>query len=97
MSYYEIQEKKAVNQILQSINTFADFKKTDFKKIANLIANDHPTLQQSFMRLAMEFIRIESDKTENQYDLRNEATIKLCQLIKEKLPYEDFNGRLPLI
>ena len=92
MSYYEIQEKKAVNQILQSINTFADFK-----KIAKLIANDHPTLQQSFMRLAMEFIRIESDKTENQYDLRNEATIKLCQLIKEKLPYEDFNGRLPLI
>ena len=92
MSYYEIQEKKAANQILQSINTFADFK-----KIANLIANDHPTLQQSFMRLAMEFIRIESDKTENQYDLRNEATIKVCQLIKEKLPYEDFNGRLPLI
>ena len=92
MSYYDIQEKKTVNQILQSINTFADFK-----KIAKLIANDHPTLQQSFMRLAMEFIRIESDKTENQYDLRNEATIKLCQLIKEKLPYEDFNGSLPLI
>ena len=92
MSYYEIQEKKAANQILQSINIFADFK-----KIAKLIASDHSTLQQSFMRLAMEFIRIESDKTENQYDLRNEATIKLCQLIKEKLPYEDFNGRLPLI
>ena len=92
MSYYDIQEKKAANQILQSINTFADFK-----KIAKLIANDHPTLQQSFMRLAMEFIRIESDKTENQYDLRNEATIKLCQRSKEKLPYEDFNGSLPLI
>ena len=69
-------------QIIDAINNFSSVK-----SVAQEIANAHPTLQQSFMRLCLEYIKIQSEK--KSYDLRNQATVELCQKILKEIPYED--------
>ncbi len=67
----------------------------DHKKVARHLANDHPTLQQTFMNIAVQFIREMSTKT--YVDLRNQYSVKLAKKIMDNLEYEDKEGILPLI
>jgi hypothetical protein len=64
-----------------------------FKKFIEVVKRDHRTNQQTFMKLVGMFI-IEYAKTEH-YDARNEAAVKLCQKIIDKVPPE--NMSLPLV
>ena len=52
-------------------------------KVAETMANSHPTLQQSFMRLCVKFIKKMSEK--EYWDGRNEASVKTAQKIMEAL------------
>lgn len=61
-------------------------------EIAKKMATDHPTLQQSFMRLCLKFIKEMSEKT--YYDGRNKASVEKAKKIMEAL---DGNIWLPLI
>lgn len=63
----------------------------DDEGIAKRMANTHPTLQQSFMRLCRNFIETMSKKT--YFDARNENTVKMCKRMMESL--EDTS--LPMI
>lgn len=63
----------------------------DYKGIAKRMANTHPTLQQSFMRLCRDFIEMMSKKT--HFDARNEDTVKMCKRMMESI--EDTS--LPMI
>lgn len=80
------------NQISDAINHFGDQK-----KVAEILANNHPTLQQSFMRLVIYFIEEMSKK--NSTDARNEASANLARMlmpyIKDKEGY--YTVGLPLI
>ncbi len=49
--------------------------------VAETMANNHPTLQQSFMRLCLKFIKKMSEK--KYWDGRNEASVKTAQKIME--------------
>lgn len=49
--------------------------------VAETMANNHPTLQQSFMRLCIKFIKKMSEK--KYWDGRNEASVKTAQKIME--------------
>ena len=55
-------------------------------EVAEKLANDHPTLQQSFMRLCAEYIYIQSEKEYS--DGRNEQTVKACKKLAEVLKDE---------
>jgi hypothetical protein len=55
------------------------------KETAQMLANEHPTLQQSFMRLCIAFIKIQAEKDLKRNDLRNEASIKTSKKIVEAL------------
>ena len=55
----------------------------DEKFIAEQLANNHPTLQQNFMRLCMRFIEKMGEKT--YFDGRNEASVKTAKQIVEAL------------
>lgn len=52
-------------------------------KLAQTMANNHPTLQQSFMRFVMKFIKRMSEKT--YFDGRNENSVKLAKKIMESV------------
>jgi len=64
-------------------------------EFAEFVMSDHRTLQQSMMRLFVECIKGWAEKAEKKdYDLRNEATCKLCQKIVAR--FDDELG-LPFI
>ena len=52
-------------------------------KIAEHMASDHPTIQQSFFRFVVKFIKKMADKT--YWDGRNEASVSTCKKIAELL------------
>jgi len=62
------------------------------EELAKSMANDHPTLQQSFMRMVVQFIEKMADKS--YYDGRNEASVKLAKKLK---PIIEENRGLPCI
>lgn len=63
------------------------------REVAKKLSNDHPTLQQNFMRFVSEFIRAESQKEYS--DARNEATVNICKKLLKLM--EDENMHLPRI
>ena len=62
------------------------------EELAKSMANDHPTMQQSFMRMVVQFIEKMADKS--YYDGRNEASVKLAKKLK---PIIEENRGLPCI
>lgn len=79
-------------KISDAINRLGHWEEAAAKELAN----DHPTLQQTFMRLTLAFIKIQSAKDLRFTDLRNEATVKLCKKIAANLQYEDWYS-LPMV
>lgn len=49
----------------------------DEKVVAEKMAFTHPTLQQSFMRLCLNFIKLMSEKS--RFDARNENSVKMAR------------------
>ena len=83
-------DKELENAIL---NGHLTIKPTfQYEKLAKERANDHPTLQQSFMRMVVQFIEKMADKP--YYDGRNEASVKLAKKLK---PIIEENRGLPCI
>ena len=72
-------DNDAVNFIGSYVNSFG----TDYKEFARLMSYEHRTLQQNFTKLCIAWLK-ELSETEN-YDLRNEASIKFAKSIKDKL------------
>lgn len=62
------------------------------EELAKSMANDHPTLQQSFMRMVVQFIEKMADKP--YYDDRNKASVELAKKLK---PIIEENRGLPCI
>jgi hypothetical protein len=64
--------------------------------IADVLANrTHRTLQQSFMRVVVAFIEAEAKNVdEYKHDLRNEATVKLCEHIAKSSFTDDEGFRM---
>lgn len=70
------------NKISDSLNCMG----IDYKRIGLNLAHDHPTLQQNFMRLIVNFIEAES---RNEYvDPRNEGTVELCKKFQAVIDQE---------
>lgn len=60
----------------------------DGEAVGELLAHDHPTLQQNFMRIVVGFIKTEANK--DYFDLRNERTGEVCKKLAELLTDEYF-------
>ena len=67
--------KGVVNILFNHINKSS----FDINTMVELIARQHRTLQQSFTRLCVAWLRHLSKLNENQYDARNEASVKLAK------------------
>lgn len=61
--------------------------------IAKKLANEHPTLQQNFMRICRNFIKMMAEKT--YYDGRNEASVEMAKKIVEN--WEENEPSLPFV
>ena len=56
--------------------------------------NQHRTLQQSFTRLCLNWLKYLSTLEENQYDLRNAESVRIAKVVINALGDNDY---LPLI
>lgn len=76
------------------VNSHGD---SDFAKVAEEVTTRvHRTLQQKLMGLFVAVIASWAAKTEHQYDLRNEATVKLAKRIIEATG-DKYDRHLPCI
>lgn len=69
--------------VCDHVNTFV--RDDSFVKT---MARKHRTLQQSFTRLCIEWFEELAMRTEDEYDLRNQASVELAKLFVEKIPPE---------
>ena len=53
------------------------------RKLAEKMANNHPTLQQSFMRMCAYFIKCMAEKT--YYDDRNKASVEYAKSVVDNV------------
>ena len=69
--------------IVKAISNYVNSYSSDYKEFARLMSCEHRTLQQQFTKLCIAWLK-ELSETEN-YDLRNEASVKFAQSVKDKL------------
>ena len=72
-------DKNAVKFMSDYLNSFS----VGYDEFAKDMAMEHRTLQQSFTRLCVAWLK-QLSETE-YYDLRNEASVKFAQSIQDKL------------
>jgi diphthamide synthase subunit DPH2 len=85
-------------EMAQALENFANgCSKTDVEEFVDYIVhNTHRTLQQGIMRIAVTLIEKYATLKEGEYDLRNEATVKLCKRIVAATG-DKYDRGLPLI
>lgn len=87
-----MREKELATNIANALNAFG-FKGKDF---CEAMGREHRTLQQSFTRLCIDWLRYCGDLEEWQYDGRNEASVIVGKIVSEALNERDINN-VPLI
>ena len=76
---YEDRHKYYRDMVDDMVNDFGFQSET----LAKTMANNHPTLQQSYMRHCMDFIKAMANK--ECYDGRNESSVKLAKSIMDSV------------
>lgn len=70
-------------EIVEEVINYVNNGNSSYEEFARLMSYEHRTLQQQFTKLCIAWLK-ELSETEN-YDLRNEASVKFAQSIKDKL------------
>lgn len=65
--------KQVAQSIMTAVNCFCDEK-----KVVQFMSREHRTLQQSFTRLCVEWLKYLSEVGPSLYDDRNEASVRLA-------------------
>lgn len=76
-----MEKDQIAKEFAEKLSKFVNNYGCPMKELAQEVLNDHRTLQQTTMRLFMTVI--EEWSKQEQYDLRNEQTIKLSKKIME--------------
>lgn len=87
---YEMEKKseEVIDAIFHSLNTLG-YEAETIQSLVDATKRQHRTLQQAFMRFVVALLKDMAERAKSgQYDLRNEASVKLAQEIVEKVPYE---------
>lgn len=79
------------SEAVSVMSNFVNSSEADYKEFAELMGREHRTLQQQFTKLCVAWLKHLA--TTEYYDLRNEASVKFAQSIKNQLD----NAQLPLI
>jgi len=82
--------KEVVDKVADFLNTFGDSKRIN--EFVKEMENQHRTLQQSFTRLCVAWLKRLAEPGYH-YDDRNKASVRLAEFLKDKLE----EAYLPLI
>lgn len=84
--------KELAEAVAVAVNSYG----FDGKAFCSHMSNEHRTLQQSFTRLCIAWIRECAAFEDWQIDGRNEASVLACRKLTETLDANEI-GRLPLV
>lgn len=76
-----------IKRDFKSIDSVLNNMGFDEQEVAKKLADNHPTLQQAFMRLIAEFIHKEAQK--QCFDERNKATVQACKKLSKLIKDEN--------
>jgi len=79
---------KNETEAYQNISRQCNYMGTNLAEVGALLANDHPTLQQNFMRIVLAFVQTEAEKTYS--DARNDATVAICKEFFKLFPKDGY-------
>jgi hypothetical protein len=82
-------------KVVDLITSFLNNYSWDKEGFIKAMANQHRTLQQTFMNLCLAWIKHNAKLEEGWFDGRNEAAVQICKEIVENVP--DVEYQLPLI
>lgn len=85
-------EKKLAEDIARAINNFG----FGYKEFCEAMTREHRTLQQSFTRLCIYWLKTCAELEEYQFDGRNEASVMLGKIVMDALEKNDIHG-VPMI
>lgn len=86
------EEKKLAEDIARAINSFG----FGYEEFCKAMTSEHRTLQQSFTRLCIYWLKTCAELEEYQYDGRNEASVMLGKIVMDALEQNDIHG-VPMI
>lgn len=90
----ETTAKQAVDTMTQFVNPMSNSEAIN--KFIELMSRDHRTLQQSFTKLCVHWLHHLSKLEEGDYDLRNEASVKLAKKLMSSVR-DNYDLVLPTI
>ena len=84
------EDLKDAKELTNKISTYFNNFDPHTKEFAEMICNDHPTLQQNKFKMIMECIKIWADRYEKKhFDLRSEDTCRICSKMLKALDEND--------
>jgi len=95
LNEWELNDKREAEEIVRKLSNFVNTMSRNPEHFVNAVMREHRTLQQSMFGVFMACVSqwaVLSD--EGQYDLRNEATVKMSKKIMSALDGECY---VPLI
>jgi hypothetical protein len=93
--YQHTEAQKAVRTVSDFVNNYAH----SVTAFVSYMAHEHRTLQQSFTRLCLAWLKHLASLNEYEYDLRNEHSVQVARLVAQTLRerYGPDWDRTPLI
>ena len=74
-----------INEVVSTLMRTVNSLGLPTEEIAQRLTRQHRTLQQSFMRLCVDFIKAEA---ENSFDLRNEQAVRFAKAVVENVDHD---------
>ncbi len=93
----EVREQTEACEAQNSLSRFVNSMSFDPQWFVQAELSDHPTLQQSFVRLIVAYLFALAEFEPYEYDLRLEASVKLAKQFKQAVEDGTINAGLPYI
>lgn len=87
----ETEEKQLVDALINIAS------RRSCNKVVELLSREHRTHQQSVTHLMLKWLKHLSTLNENQYDARNEASVRVAKIMMRALDDEGLIPHLPFI
>ena len=89
--------EEETKEFAQAMSRYVNGMRADIPDVVDILARDHRTIQQSVTRFAVMWLEKMAEHHDNQnFDLRNQASVELGKEFVEKVSYEARKG-IPLI
>lgn len=86
---------KNAKELAENISDFVNVMSRDNSEFINAMAMEHPTLQQAFTRLCIQWLEHMASLRDHEIDARNKASRDMARALIESLDVQGIYGDTP--